>query len=72
MGFFDKAFSYSTISVYGLKDKDYIYLSLGNYNTENQSDKKYGFWSLIGLGCFFIFASLYGLMTGKYLVDKYD
>ncbi|HEY1047790.1 MAG TPA: hypothetical protein VGF79_15220 [Bacteroidia bacterium] len=69
LGFLDKVFDYSFISVYGLKDKDYIYLSLENYNTEKRSDNKTAFWSFIGLGCFFIGASLYGLMTGKYLVE---
>ncbi len=63
LGFWDKTVNYSLISVYGLRDKNNIYLNLTDYNNEHKSDTPIGIW-LFGL------AGLCVLGSGLYLLCK--
>lgn len=66
LSYFDKSDNYEFISVYGLSDKDYFYLSLVDYNAEKKSDNKVGIWGAIIAGLFFIGAAIYDLKTGRF------
>ena len=59
MSFLDKSVNYRFISIYGLRAKNTIFLSLEDYNYEKKSDEKLGVWILVLLGMFFIGLSLY-------------
>lgn len=66
LNYLDKSDNYAFISVYGLSDKDYFYLSLVDYNAKKKSDDKIGFWGAIIAGLFFVGAAIYGLKTGRF------
>lgn len=60
----DKIINYNFISVYGLKDKNYNYLTLDRYNDLRKEDSSWAWWfltliclSLIGSGIWFLWKS---------------
>jgi hypothetical protein len=50
LGFFNKTVNYRTIDVYGLRDKNQVYLNNENYNENNHSNRNTGFWVVGILG----------------------
>lgn len=59
LGFWDKTVNYSLISVYGLRDKNYSYLTLADYNSEYKKDAPIGFVLLGFIGIFMLSGGLY-------------
>jgi hypothetical protein len=62
--FWDKTVNYRLISIYGLKDKNYTYLTLDKYNNKRNEDSSWGLWfltliclSFIGSGIWFLWNS---------------
>jgi hypothetical protein len=65
LDFWDKTVNYKLISVYGLRDENYTYLTLEKYNERRKSDSSsWGFWvflilslSITGSGLWFLWIS---------------
>jgi len=65
LDFWDKTINYKLISVYGLKDKNYIYLTLENYNNKRKEDSSWGLWFLAFI-CFSLIGSgIWSLWNSK-------
>jgi hypothetical protein len=65
LSYLDKSVNYRFIYIYGLRANQNTYLSLSDYNIENNSDRGLGIWFCGLLGIFFTVMAIYQLKLNK-------